>query len=380
MTATGGAPACKRGVRCIHNYVYLSLVVLAYALAASSTEHSFLQKWRTLNSPTYSFQQFMDYKVPRPYAYRVLMPALVNLLSRSEVIGRVTHDQALISRAAVLYDRDHSVEGWSLDLQAKYVLTGFLMFVSLLLAMFSLRKITFDLFPARALADASPLLFAMFLPLTFRGDGGFMYDFTELGLYCLGLHFLFRGDNYKFLILIPIIILNKEAGLLILPLSAIILFSTMNKKSAFVQLANQSLVAIVAYLLIRSLFSGNPGSVAEFHLWGNLQFWSDIRNYLAMMSTSTFFIPVPKPNNILLLALFALVILYRWKEKPLLLRRLLLAASAINLPLFIVFCYRDEFRNLALMYPFLHLLMCHSIMLHYEQPAAAAKEAVKVRS
>jgi hypothetical protein len=304
------------------------------------------------------------------------MPALVNLLSRSEVIGRVTHDRALISRGAILYDREHSVEAWSVDLQAKYLLTGFLMFVSLLLAMFSLRKITFDLFPARALADASPVLFAMFLPLTFRGDGGFMYDFTELGLYCLGLHFLFRGDNCKFLILIPIIILNKEAGLLVLPLSAIILFSTMNKKSACVQLANQSIVAIVAYLLIRSLFAGNPGSTAEFHLWGNLRFWSDIRNYLAMMSTSTFFIPVPKPNNIFLLSLFIVVILYRWKEKPLLIRRLLLAASVINLPLFIVFCYRDEFRNLSLMYPFLHLLMCHSIMLHYGQPTAAGKDNV----
>ena len=40
------------------------------------------------------------------------------------------------------------------------------------------------------------------------------------------------------------------------------------------------------------------------------------------------------------------------------------AFSALNIPLFILFCYQDEYRNLSLMFPFLYLAAVHT-SLHY---------------
>jgi hypothetical protein len=358
----------------LNRYAYLALLLLAYVLASSSVEHSFLQKWRTLNSKAYSFQQFMDYEVRRPFAYRILVPGLVNLLYSSDAIRGIVQNEGLISRGACLYGQDQSIADWSLELQAKYILTGFVMFLFLLTAMFALRGITRHFFQNSSLSDVGPLLFALFLPLSFKGSHGFMYDFPELGLYFIGLYFLLRSWNYAFLAIIPLLIINKESSILILFFSAIILFSTMRTKDAYTHLFMQGLVAVVSFLLVKSALSGRPGGTVEFHLWGNLRFWTDAKNYLAMMSTSTFFIPVPKPNNILLFPLLIWAISYKWKEKPLIIRRLFVASTVINVPLFILFCYRDEFRNLSLVYPYVYLLACHSITAFHSHTNSSRKE------
>jgi len=356
-----------------HRYIFALLLFFSYALAASSAEHSFLQKWRTLNAESYSFAQIMDYDVPKPYAYRILMPGLVNGLYSLTLIKTVAESQTLVSRGAVLYARDDRIKNWSLELQAKYVISVFLMFLFLLVAMFSLRGITRHFFKNPMLADIGPIIFSLFLPLTFRGDGGFIYDFSELGLYFLALYFILKKANVALLLVIPLLIMNKESGLLMLAFSAIIWFSTAGKKEAFLSLSAQAAVAFIAYVWVKVAFSGQSGGTIEFHFFGNLDFWGEAKIYfVSMMSTSAFLIPFPKPYNILFIFIFGWMILHKWNEKPKLLKMLFLASAVLNLPLFILFSYRDEFRNLSMMYPFVYLLICYSVNDYYETRRSAA--------
>lgn len=346
-------------------YTYLALLLLTYALVASSTEQAFLQKWRTLNSEAYTFEQFMDYGVPRPYAYRVLMPSLVNLLYSLEPIKSMASLPAMVSRGALIYGRDDQIENWEPELHAKYILTGFLMFGFLLIAMYSLRGITEYFLGSRIAADVSPVLFMLALPLTFRGDGGFIYDFSEIGLYFLALHALLKGKRSIFLMLVPLMVANKESSILIVFFSAVILYSTEDRAKAHRLLLAQGVVAAASYFSIKFAFSGAPGGTVEFHFPGNLEFWLDVKNYLSVMTTSTLFLPFPKPSNVLLLLIIAFSIGYEWSRKPKLLRHLFLVSLLINAPLFFLFCFRDEFRNLSLTYPYLHLLLMHTLITYH---------------
>jgi hypothetical protein len=235
---------------------------------------------------------------------------------------------------------------------------------------------TRDLYPDhQALADAGPILFALLLPLTFRGDSGFIYDFSEIGLYCLGLFLLLRGRYLVYLAVLPIIVLNKESNVLMIVLAAIVVLTRLPRNKALLHLAAQGAVSLVVVLVIRGIFADHPGGSVEHHLAGNIEHWTRLSSYTELMSTSVFFIPIPKPQNLLFAPFLAWLTFHGWKEKPLVLKRLFLASVIINIPLFLLFCYRDELRNLSLMFPFIYLMFCQTFLSFYRSQASTPAPA-----
>ena len=59
-----------------------------------------------------------------------------------------------------------------------------------------------------------------------------------------------------------------------------------------------------------------------------------------------------------------------WRNKPLAIRLLLILAGLINLPLCVFFCYKDEYRNLSLMFPFLYLSAVHTSLFFFGNEAS----------
>jgi len=341
-------------------------LALTYLLVSSSTVNAFLVKWRTLNSAQYGFALVLEHKTPRPYAYRVLMPTLVNGLAKLEPIRRTLGRPLLLDRGVQRYMPPDSVAHWSADLRVKYLIAGFLMVGFLMLAMFSLRGLTRTFYPdSRVMADAGPILFGLALPLTFRGESGFLYDFSEMGLFFLGVHLLARRRLWAFLGVLPLILLNKESNAVVWVFSAVILLSRRPWRQALLHLGLQAAVIGGILLGLWTAFADSPGGMVELHAMGNLRHWSRLSTYLDFMTTGVAFVPVPKPHNIVLLILLVWLAVSRWRSKPVLARRLFLASAILNLPLMLLFCYRDEWRNLSLMFPFYYLLACDTILRFY---------------
>ena len=341
---------------------YSYFVFLIYALAASSAQHSFLQKWRTLSNEAYPFEKILSFGTTRPYVYRVLMPVLINGMYAIEPIRRIASSERFTERGASFYDRQPKVKEWTSELKTKYILCGFLMFAFTIVALFSLRGMTQTLYPGSPLlADAGPIVFALMIPLSFRGDGGFIYDFSELALFSAGLYSLFANRLKLFLAVLPLMVSNKESNILILIFAAIIMFFRYSRRTALRHLVMQAGVALIPFALIKWYFANQPGGSVEFHLLDNLRFWSQPSSYLTFITTSVFFIPFPNPSNLLAVPLIAWLALYKWFEKPPLLKTLFVAAVLLNFPLFFLFCYRDEFRNLSQIFPFYYLLACHTL-------------------
>ena len=298
------------------------------------------------------------------------MPALTNKMFEVEIIRSFASSKRFTECGVFSYGRDPRIQAWNSELQTKYILSGFLMFAFMMVALFSLRGMTQTFYPrSPLLADAGPVVFALILPLSFRGGGGFIYDFSELGLLSLGLHMLLANHLTLFLAVLPLMVINKESNIIILLFSIIVMFSRLSKVKALLHLMVQGVVGLIPFFLVKWHFADHPGGAVEFQLWDNLRFWLKPSSYSAFMTTSVFFIPFPNPSNVLLAPLLGWLAFSKWHEKPALLRTLFVAAVFINLPLLLLFCYRDEFRNLSLVFPIYYLLGCHTLLRLYQQTA-----------
>lgn len=347
---------------------YFGVLAVVYLLAASSAVNEFLVKWRTLNNEQYGLCCTLDYDVPRPYANRVLMPFLVNESARQGAVLWIVNRPIFLDRGVERYMAPGTVEHWSRDLRIKYVIAGAWMVGFMMLALFSLRGITLALFPrALPVADVGPIIFALVLPLTFRGETGFIYDFAELGLYFLGLWFLVCGRVWLLLLLLPLIVLNKESGALLWCFSAVVLIRNLPIKRAVAHLVAQGTLIGCVLLIVRTLVSGQGGGVVEWHLSGNLCYWLSPSTYMGFMTAGVAFFPIPKPYNVLMIPLCVALGAYGWASKPVIVKRLFVLAVLLNLPLFLCCCYRAELRNLSLVFPFYYLVVCDTVIQWYDR-------------
>ena len=107
------------------------------------------------------------------------------------------------------------------------------------------------------------------------------------------------------------------------------------------------------------LFRSNPGELAQFHLWDNLRFLADPRNYLH--GEYTYGILLPKGFNILLLFLAFVVVRAGWSALPPAARHHALLVCAINIPLYLLFGYGDEIRALSMVDVSAALLICGGV-------------------
>ena len=100
-------------------------------------------------------------------------------------------------------------------------------------------------------------------------------------------------------------------------------------------------------IALRFIFADNGGSPAFFTLDRNLIFWSNPKSYWSFITPYAQLILVPRGANLISLFVLFFLVLWAWNEKPRVVRRLVLLSAAFNLPLFFLFGYLDEIRNLG---------------------------------
>ena len=111
----------------------------------------------------------------------------------------------------------------------------------------------------------------------------------------------------------------------------------------------------------------------------NVLFFLSPEWYAKFFSPYAPLIPLPRGINLISLALLAFVVLWRWPQKPLEVRRLFLLTSAVSLPLYLLFGFLDEIRALSLVFPAIYLLGCHTIDDLYRRGGAIASRGAETR-
>jgi hypothetical protein len=328
-----------------------------------------MEKWGLREGdPRYGFEYMLDHTAHRPYVFRILMPVLINGIYESAPEAARSTLHQLFERYPKVkkrYFRGAPTTLWTPEFSLKYHIAYGLIFLALFGAMLVLRSLTRIVTPGTAsMADVGPILFSTLLPLSFV-NGGYMYDFPELFFLALAYHL---AANRMFWSLLPVVCLaaiNKESNVLTPILVFPLLSNALGTKRALCVAAGLAVPAAALSTLIKYSFRANPGVNLEYHLPDNLSTWVDPASYVQFVDFYAPFIPFPSGMNFILVVVVGWMVFSSWSQQPLVVRRLLVVALAVNVPLFLLFAFRHEMRNLSLTFVPFYLSACCTLVAAY---------------
>ena len=281
----------------------------------------------------------------KPFVYRALLPGAARI-----IIALMPEPLKFqIQQAGLL------LPNWNRAFAVEYFVVCVLMLLSLVGFVFSLRLLFNSLYEKSEWCIRWITLTALFLLPGFYLYVNYIYDFSTLFLFTLGLAYLARRNWTRYLGVFFLGCLNKETTILLISLYFIYEWENRHKapgRKFFSLLAAQVLI----FMLIRGgltwVFRDNPGSSLEFHL---------IEHNLPLLLA-----PIPMQTLIVLL-LPGLLIFHRWNEKPYFLR-----VGSLILPvlagLTFFFGYLDELRDYYEALPVYLLLAFQSIAYSIHLP------------
>jgi hypothetical protein len=313
----------------------------------------FYDKWSLRDgNPSLSAPAMLEGTARRPFVYRRLLPETANLAERAlppHVAGRLT---AWFRVGLGNYGLEHSAEAADPKYTFRYVALYLLGFVSLVGATGVLTAVLATRYSPAASVGAVGALVLM-LPVL-QSQGGYVYDFSELLF--LGLALLLAPTRLAPLIvpLAAVATYNKESFFFFLPTLLPFLLGRYRLRGAVVLLGAAAAVSLATYAHVRGLYPHNTGGTVFVGVFKNLGWYSNPLNLFRR--EATYGIPLFAGYSLVTAGLIGVVLAHGWSGLATPDRRHLAVAAAVNLPLFLLFTWPGETRNLSLLFPALLLL------------------------
>jgi hypothetical protein len=341
-----------------------------YWIVAAATFSGFIAKWGlSPNSHRTDLEKILNGTAHRPFVHRQLIPQLANFLGNQVPEEFV---QNFIANYHYGPFRDYATAYQLVDASAEYkfkwLLVYWLTFFSLLGSLYLLRAILLHNELGEIAALFAPAIFCLCLPI-FQTNGGFFYDYGELFFMSLTILLALKNRLTMLFFAVLFATLNKETFLFFIPtFYPLVPHLAQVKYLTRLKFYYLSLIILSAstYLWIKNIFINNPGQVTE--VW----FSKNIKNYI---NPSTYFkfdgsygLIAPKGLNIITIFLVLILIKISWKYFPKTFKTHTLIALTINVPLFLVFAYINEIRNLSFLYITVVLLIAYAIEF-YPKPS-----------
>lgn len=332
-----------------------SLLLLGafFWMAAAAGFSGFLGKWGLMGDAgvdvekqRYGLGLMLDATAHKPFVYRQLAPMIAK--AADEITpGRVN----FYARKYLMPKREFSnlISPPPQELRFQFIVIYYLSFLSLFASLFVLRRVLLDFGIDRIVATVVPAAMALALPYI-QTVGGFFYDNIELFFMSSAFLAASRGKVLWLIALVLPATFNKETFLFFLPTLFPLLRHRSSTKSAAVVTSLAILLAGLVNVAVKLTFAGSPrGVVAELHWLQNLKYYLSPTSYLRFVEI-TYGVIGPERVFFGTLLVIGILVLRGWGLAPLQVRRHLLIAAAINVPLFLLFCAAGELRNLSLLY------------------------------
>lgn len=276
----------------------------------------------------------------RPFVYRALVPGMVRVIT-PVLPEDAFQDSSFVRSAFALFD-------WEMPYAREYMVSFALIYLGFFAFAWAVRALITSLYGTQVIYGYMVSIAAVFLLIAFWSGGytNYIYDIATLALttYALALLVRQRWTVYLFVFLLACI--NKETTILLAFIFALHYFRRMERRRFAVLFGTQIVIFAAVKGALTLAFSSTPGSIAEVHLAENLQ-------RLAL-------VPI-LPEATLMLVCLSVLILYRWREKPVFLKHALWMLP----PLFILGMVSgmiDEYRIFYEVYPVVLLLVAHSVI------------------
>ena len=279
-----------------------------------------------------------------PFTQRMLVPVLSRTIHTMSP-ANVWEDISSWLAQQPKFQKESKRLGWEIAFLPHYLIALFLALLSLIGFTYTMRVLFASMYETGPLVEKIVPLVALFgLPPFFNVGTHYIYDFTALFLFLLGAVLLFK-QRWKYFYPVFIVgLLNKETMIMLSFLLLLVFHNNIARKSLVRHFVTQFAIFIAIKGLLVYTFASNPGTNLEFHLFGN------IHDILMPYSMSSFAIAM---------ALLFLVF-HDWKSKPILLRQSLWLVAPFG-ALMICFAWLTEIRDAYEVYPFIFLLIVHTI-------------------
>jgi hypothetical protein len=351
---------------------WISCFVL-FIIAASASFSGFYQKWHFqeagpwINNSRASFEGMVDGTAGRPFVYRQLLPTIANYFDR---VVPTSFKSFLYNRECNPTSSNNAIcsspTARTSNYFFRYLVIYIATFSSSLLAVFAMY------FACRALDISQPasvfaaVIVILLIPY-FEINSGYFYDYSELAFMALTVWVALKYDWY---FVIPIVVLgvwNKESFIFFVPTLYPIFRRRHTRSHALVGTVVLGIICALIYGRIRAQFAGNSGSPLEFNLQHQLQFFLHPQRFL--ISTGEIYgVRVPNAFTVVPMALLIWTVWRAWHNLPQAIRRHAQVAALINIPLYLLFCFPGELRNLSMLYMTLLLVLATNLNDWIEKP------------
>ncbi|MDR5856392.1 hypothetical protein P9239_22180 [Caballeronia sp. LZ062] len=358
----------RRGVR------WMLLVVMYYVVAAASY-NGYFTKWQFRDqTPEWALPAMLDGTIDRPFVYRQLLPMLANGVEhampaklKARVDGLLMDDNRTHHPITWFYPSASDARNPQYAL--RYYLIFGMSFTAFFLAMFAMRAVCMTLQANRTASTLAPMALAVIFPLILT-DGAYFYDFPELLFMMLAVWLAATGRTLWLIPLTAIATLNKESFLFFTLTLFPFLHARMSLSRALTLQAVMLAIAGAINLAVKMKYAANSGDVAQFHLFHNFDFLIHPLSYLRF--EYNYGVVMSKGFNVINIVIAVVLLRSGWSKLPLVMRRHVWIALAVNVPLFITFGFHDELRNLSMLIVGLLMILCVNIalVLAYERAGA----------
>jgi len=302
----------------------------------------------------------------KPFQYRALMPLVIRGIE-SATPGMIKDSITKLAAPKIKAKLDQQIEpAYKFESISQYIFRTVL-YISLnillmLLFMIALRYLAgaFGCFP-EIVSDLLPLGLIFIMPL-FYDYSVYVYDFCHLFLFTLCLYLLYKRNWAWYIIVFTLGVLNKETAIMLALVFFFYYFSKLSKPLFYRLLAAQIIIFIAIKSILYLVFVNNPGVICEWQLSRNLEHLSIIANYFnfkppdtGMLMPFAIDLPMPVGLNLPMLALIIVSVVYKWKEKPIFLRKATIYFS-LTLILAITMGCIDELKAYYDALPIIYLL------------------------
>jgi len=345
-----------------------TLVFLCYLVAAISFG-GFFEKWAFRDGLSYSAIEMMDGVAKRPFVYRQLLPATANMVDAvvPESLNKQFTDwmSADPPRRNFIYRYfSNAKDSTNPQYMLRYYVLFGLCFASYLLAILALRAVCCEVYPDAIAGTLAAFSMALIFPML-TTEGGYMYDMAELLFMALAVLFAIRGRVLPLIGIAALATFNKESFFFfILTLYPFLREKFTTRRSMVIE-AGLLLLALGINLLVKAYYADNPGVIVVDQFHAHLQWLLNPASYF--LFEVNYGAVTTKGFNIVHLIIVVFVVRNAWAYMPKVLKKHGWMAAAINIPLFIAFCYRGELRNLSMLFVAFAVLLSINISRYFQQ-------------
>lgn len=352
-------------------YINSVFLLTLYFLVAAAAFTGFASKWGFRDgNPRFALGKILDGSADKPFVYRRLLPEIANIVEGStppKIVNTIAENYYF--GPFRYYSKSSILKNVTNDYKFKWILIYWMSFGCLFASLFLIRSILLTVGVGNSVAILAPCVFCLCIPII-QTVGGYYYDFSELMFMSLAF---FAAIQNRLLLLLPIVVLatlNKESFLFYLPTLYPFLHISNSKLKNWLYFTFIISVSASVSFWIKSLYANNAGSVAEFHFYENLRNYLNPLTYLQF--DDSYGLITPRGLNILNLILILFLVKTAWKHFDEKVKKHCYVALFINLPLFLVFCFTNEIRNLSFLYIPLVFLIAYTLKC-YAKPELSSK-------